>query len=150
MKKFSLVRVGVLSGIVVASLAASSVMYSRKVDAQLSVNDWRNKVHASLLAKTATAQSEFLIYMSQRADLSGANTLTTKESKGRFVYERLTAAAAASQPSVTRTLDQLHVEYRSFWVANVIWAKEIWPSFRQWPIFRKLHTWPQVQSVALI
>jgi serine protease AprX len=85
--------------------------------------DWRNKVNSALLSKAALGPTEFIVYMAQTADLSGASKLSTKEAKGRYVYTQLTTAAQASQPNVVRTLNQLHAEHKDFWVANVIWAK---------------------------
>ena len=84
---------------------------------------WRAKVDPSVLAAAANGQTEFLIYMSSVADLSAAKSLRTKAEKGKYVYEKLTATAEASQPAVRQTLDGLGAEYRSFWISNVIWAK---------------------------
>ena len=49
--------------------------------------------------------------------------MNTKEEKGDFVYQKLTAAAAASQPAVKQTLLSSGAEFRSFWITNAIWAK---------------------------
>jgi hypothetical protein len=85
--------------------------------------DWRSKVDSRVLSVLAVGQAEFLIYMRQQADLSGARALRTKEEKGRYVYERLTATAAATQPNVRRTLEQFGAQYQAFWVSNTISAK---------------------------
>ncbi len=84
---------------------------------------WQDKVDASVLSAVATGQTEFLIYMNSQADLSGADALATKEEKGQFVYERLTATAQATQPAVLYTLGQFGAQHQSFWVTNAIWAK---------------------------
>lgn len=85
---------------------------------------WEDKVEPSVLnAAATTGQAEFLIYMSSQADLSGAGALTTKEEKGQFVYDSLTATAQATQPAVLNTLESLGATYRGFWVSNAIWAK---------------------------
>ncbi|MBA3241632.1 MAG: S8 family serine peptidase, partial [Acidobacteria bacterium] len=86
-------------------------------------SDWQQKVDGRVLSALAAGQTEFLIYLKQRADLSGARDLATKEEKGRYVYERLTAAAQATQPNVLRKLAQLGARHQSFWVSNTIWAK---------------------------
>jgi subtilisin family serine protease len=85
--------------------------------------DWRGKVDPAVLSSAASGQTEFIISLTPAADLRGARLLTTKEGKGRYVFETLTAAAEATQPAVKQTLNQLGAEYRAFWIANVIWAK---------------------------
>ncbi|HEX7174221.1 MAG TPA: S8 family serine peptidase [Pyrinomonadaceae bacterium] len=85
--------------------------------------DWRSKVDSRVLSALAIAPTEFLIYMKQQADLGGSSSLKTKEEKGRYTYERLTATAQATQTNVKRTLDQLGVQYQAFWVSNTIAAK---------------------------
>jgi subtilisin family serine protease len=84
---------------------------------------WRDKVDARVLQAAALGQTEFLVYMAQRADLSGSRNLATKNEKGRYVYDQLNAAARASQPPVIDALKQTGAQYQAFWVANVIWVK---------------------------
>jgi hypothetical protein len=55
--------------------------------------DWQAKVDAGVLRNSALGRAEFLVYMSEKADLSGAVALATKEEKGGYVYDRLTATA---------------------------------------------------------
>ncbi|MEO8275157.1 MAG: S8 family serine peptidase [Thermoanaerobaculia bacterium] len=74
-------------------------------------------------APGSAGTSEFLIVMKEQADLSGAARLSTKAEKGRFVVERLRETAARSQSPVLATLAAAGVEHRSYWVANLIWAK---------------------------
>jgi serine protease AprX len=85
--------------------------------------DWRSKVDSRVLDALTLGQTEFLIYMKQQADLGGATFLKTKEEKGRYTYERLTATAQATQPNVKRTLGQFGAEYKAFWISNTIAAK---------------------------
>jgi serine protease AprX len=84
---------------------------------------WQNKVDPGVFARAAQGQTDFLVYMAQQADLSGASALSTKEEKGRYVYERLTTVAQATQPSVTQALRLLGAEHKTFWVTNAIWVK---------------------------
>lgn len=84
---------------------------------------WEDKVDLTVLNAASTGQAEFLIYMNSQADLSGAAALSTKEEKGQFVYQSLTATAQATQPAVQHTLDQFGAAYQTFWVTNAIWAK---------------------------
>ena len=84
---------------------------------------WDSKVDRSVLNAASTGQAEFLIYMNSQADLSGAYALKTKEEKGRYVYEQLTATAALTQSGVLQTLQNFGAAHQSFWVTNAIWAK---------------------------
>jgi len=84
---------------------------------------WQSKVDASVLSKASAGQTEFLIYMDNQADLSGADVLLSKEAKGEYVYRQLTEVAQATQPAVKQTLQTFGAEFRSFWVTNAIWAK---------------------------
>ena len=93
---------------------------------------WRDKVDPWVLA-TATSESsgkavadnetEFLLYLTEQADLSGAANFTTKAEKGQYVVEQLTAVAARSQPALLQELDKLGVAYQPFWIANMVWVQ---------------------------
>jgi serine protease AprX len=83
---------------------------------------WQDKVDASVLRDAQDGHAQFLVYLDQKADLSGASQLATKEEKGRHVYEQLTATAKATQPAVVATLEQNGADTRGFWVSNVIQA----------------------------
>ncbi len=86
--------------------------------------EWVAKVDPWVM-ETAVAQSqtEFLVYLTTQADLSRAEALKTKEAKGQYVYDRLTAVANQTQPTVIAQLDAVGVAYKSFWVANMIWVR---------------------------
>lgn len=88
-----------------------------------SAPDWRAKVDATILTAAAAGDTDFLIYMKEQADLSGAGALRTKNEKGQYVYERLTATAQATQANVKQTLSQLGAQYKTFWISNTISAK---------------------------
>jgi serine protease AprX len=85
--------------------------------------DWRQKVDASVLSNAEVGRIQFLVYLDQQADLSGVDTLTAKEAKGRYVYESLTAVARASQGGVVAALQQAGAAHRSFWISNAIVAE---------------------------
>ncbi len=95
---------------------------------------WRDKVdgwvletavpnpHASVYIKSYP-KTEFLVQLTEQADLSAAAILTTKEEKGRYVYEQLTAVANRTQPAVIVELERLGVAYKPFWISNMIWVE---------------------------
>jgi serine protease AprX len=129
MKSSKLRIVGLGFGLV-SILIATSITYPTSSIAGPTGNEitsgtqsWQNKVDASVLSKASTGKTQFLIYMENQADLSGAEGLTTKAEKGEYVFRQLTAAANATQPAVRQTLQSFATEFRSFWVTNAIWAK---------------------------
>ena len=97
-------------------------------------DNWRHKVDDWVL-ETAVPENrpfaqtnsypktEFLVQLHEQADLSGAALLTTKEAKGRFVYEQLTAVANRTQPAVIQELEALGVAFRPYWISNMIWVE---------------------------
>jgi subtilisin family serine protease len=84
--------------------------------------NWQDKVDPRLL-QGAPATNEFLVILSEQADLSGAAALKTKAAKGRYVFERLTEVAQRTQQPLLKTLQEKKLEYQPFWVANMIWVR---------------------------
>ena len=78
-----------------------------------------------LVLETASREgtAEFLVVLEAQADLTGAEALTTKEARGRYVFERLRQTAAATQSPVLAELEAQGAETRPFWIANMIWAR---------------------------
>jgi len=97
---------------------------------------WQSKVDAAVLKKAESALSvfepggareddrfEFLVFLSEQADLTPATSLGSKIEKGRFVFETLSETAERTQPPVISLLEEEGAEYRSFWAANMIWVR---------------------------
>ncbi|MEO5720029.1 MAG: S8 family serine peptidase [Chthoniobacterales bacterium] len=83
-----------------------------------------NKIAPWVLEKTADGgETEFLVALAEQADLRGAAALSTKEEKGRFVRDALWNKAQATQRPVLDWLQARKIEYRSYYIANVIWVK---------------------------
>ena len=99
---------------------AAPALPNKHASARASAVDWRGKVEPGVLAKAAVGPAEFMVYMAPQADLSEATTLATKDEKGRYVYQRLTSVAEATQAPVRSLLAQLGVPYKSFWISNAI------------------------------
>lgn len=83
---------------------------------------WQNRVDEWVLENAQAGKTEFLIFLSDQADLSRAASLPTKLEKSRYVFETLSALAATTQKPVLEKLQALGMEYRPYWVANMIWA----------------------------
>jgi subtilisin family serine protease len=71
---------------------------------------------------TAAGQTEFFVWMAEKADLSTANQLNRKVEKGQFVFEELRATAERSQRELRATLDAQGVRYRPFYISNKIFV----------------------------
>ncbi|MBI4261069.1 MAG: S8 family serine peptidase [Actinobacteria bacterium] len=86
----------------------------------LALDGWRSKVDPRVLAAAEAGPTEFFVYLKEKADVSAADALPTKEQKGRLVYDRLREVAASSQAPLLAQLELLGVEHRSFWIVNTI------------------------------
>ena len=102
-----------------AGCAASAAAASRE-DAGLAAPAWLAKIDPWVLATGAQGPTEFLVFLREQADLQGAERLITKEAKGRFVFDRLTAVAGRTQGPLLDLLSQRGIEHQAFWVANMI------------------------------
>jgi serine protease AprX len=84
----------------------------------------QDKIAPWVAEKTAGGQSaEFLVVLSQQADLSGARGLATKQAKGRFVRDALWNLAQSTQGPLLADLQARGVEYQAFYIVNAIWVK---------------------------
>ncbi len=68
----------------------------------------------------AYGQTDYFIWMVEKADLSPATQLPTKLAKGQFVFETLRATAERTQKDLRRFLDGQGVDYQPFYIANKI------------------------------
>lgn len=84
---------------------------------------WPEKVDPWVLETAAQGETEFLVFLAQQADLSGAERLPTKEMRGQYVYETLSQLARRTQAPLLRFLERRGVPHRSYWVANMIWVR---------------------------
>ena len=108
-----------LSRLLTFGLAAALIASS----APAAQERWDAKVDPWVLATAGTGPTEFLVYLAEQADVSGADALGTKEEKGRYVFERLTATAARTQGPLLSFLSGRGVAHRAYWIANMIWVK---------------------------
>ncbi len=82
------------------------------------------KIAPWVMAHTADgATAEFLVVMADQANLSRAEKLSTKLEKGRYVYETLYRTAQNTQASIVQWLRERGIEYRSYYIVNLIWVK---------------------------
>jgi serine protease AprX len=84
---------------------------------------WTDKVDPWVLNNASQGEIEFLVFLSSQADLSAADALPSKLEKGRYVYRTLSSFAKHTQVPLIAELDRLGVEYRPYWIANMIWVR---------------------------
>ena len=84
---------------------------------------WQAKVDDWVLTSAESGETEFLVYLTEQADLSGAEELKTKHEKGSYVFAELTKVAARTQKPLFADLSTMGVEHRSYWIANMIWVR---------------------------
>ncbi len=84
---------------------------------------WQDKVDPWVFDNGRAGDTEFLVVLTDQADLRAAEALPTKVEKGAFVYHALTAAAARSQGPVLEALAARGVEVQPFWIVNMIWVR---------------------------
>src|SRR6202171_1281418 len=83
-----------------------------------------NKIAPWVLQHTADGtQAEFLVVLTDQADLSGAEALTTKQEKGRYVRDALSNKAQTTQAPLLTWLRERNIEHRSYYIVNFIWVK---------------------------
>ena len=73
-----------------------------------------------MLETADTGKTEFLIVLSEQADLGEAAHLPKKSEKGKHVYAALTTSAERTQAPLIRELKRRGLEYRPFWIVNMI------------------------------
>ena len=101
----------------VAIIASSSFSAREKNPAIDKIAPW-------VLEKTANgAEAEFLVALTDQADLSGAAALAIKEEKGRFVRDALWKKAQETQGPLLSWLSERKIEHRSYYITNLIWVK---------------------------
>jgi subtilisin family serine protease len=99
----------------VAAIAISATTATATVD-------WQERVDAVVLDSAASGPTQFFVYLDERADLGGSDTLTAKSAKSRYVHDRLRSVAARSQAPVIAALEANGAQHRSFWITNAILA----------------------------
>jgi serine protease AprX len=67
-----------------------------------------------------TGSSEALIILGEQADLSGADQLSTKEERGRFVYSALREVAERTQAPLRQMLKDRGIPFTSYYSVNMI------------------------------
>jgi len=68
-------------------------------------------------------ETEFLVILTEQADLGAAANLPDREARLRYVYDALRETALRSQSPLRAELDGAGVDYHSFYIANLLMVK---------------------------
>jgi subtilisin family serine protease len=83
-----------------------------------------SKIAPWVLQHTADGkQAEFLVVLTDQADLSGAEALATKQEKGRYVHDELWNKSQTTQGPILQWLRERGLEHQSFYIVNAILVK---------------------------
>lgn len=122
--KYQLPRVAMLMFIGLTCLVLVAHLAADESATTQPTPKWPAKADASLSAATAGGvQAEFLVVLTDQADLSAAANVRHKTERGRYVYETMTAIAARSQAPLRAWLDARGANYRPYWIRNMIWVR---------------------------
>jgi subtilisin family serine protease/PKD repeat protein len=84
-----------------------------------------SKVESLVLTEiAANGKTDFFVWMKEKADLSPAYQLQSKEARGRFVFETLRATAERTQQDLRAYLDQQGARYEPFYIANKLLVRD--------------------------
>jgi subtilisin family serine protease len=114
-------RLFVTLAFVIALIGSTqSSAYRKPQDQQLA----SSKIAPWVMERTQNGQqAEFLVFMKERADLSGAQSLATKKEKGRFVHNALYEKAKQTQGQMLAWLKSQGIEHRSYYLVNCVWVR---------------------------
>jgi subtilisin family serine protease len=105
----------------------NTAAYSPRTDFRegaMQVTNSLDKVEGLVLEEIQVAGiTDFFVWMTEKADLSPANDLKTKQEKGQFVFDTLRSTAERTQRSLRAYLDQQGLDYEPFYIANKILVK---------------------------
>jgi len=108
-----------LSILFLAALAATIAPVGS--NAQASGISAREKIDPWVLERTAgDRQAEFIVVLTEQADLSPAALLTDKVAKARFVRDALYVKAQTSQAPLLASLRAQGAAYRPFYIVNAV------------------------------
>ena len=84
---------------------------------------WQHKVDLSLLTLDESETAEYLLILTEQGDISAAQQLSSREAKGQYVYNALTAVAQQTQAPLVAQIEEMGFPYRQYWIINMIWVK---------------------------
>jgi len=104
-----------LAGVLLLTLLSATRATSATQPANVAPQVWE--------ATARGGETEFLVVLAEQADLGAAPALPTREERLRYVYDALRETALRSQASLRAELDGAGVEYRPFYIVNLLVVK---------------------------
>ncbi len=106
-------------------VALCAIMTTRAVNSRRGQDQAAlSKIAPWVLDHTANGQTaEYLVVLADQADFSAAYSMSTKLEKGRYVRDVLWNKARSTQGPIIGLLNQRGVQYRSFYIVNMLWVK---------------------------
>ncbi|MFQ6101187.1 MAG: S8 family serine peptidase [Anaerolineae bacterium] len=115
MNRYRLLNAGLalgLTGALLLALLAVARATSAAQPAKIAPQVWAATVNGG--------QAEFLVILTEQANLSAAAALPTRQARLRYVYDTLRETALRSQNPLRTELDSTGVEYRPFYIVNML------------------------------
>src|SRR5712691_13338590 len=113
--------------IAAAAIAAMAAIASSRATSQgnsLEQTASATKIAPWVMEHTADGQeAEFLVVLTDQADLGGAAALATKNERGRYVYDALWNKSQTTQGPLLQWLSERGLEHQSFYIVNAILVK---------------------------
>jgi subtilisin family serine protease len=102
-------------------VVATTLLVSAAMPAATAPQAPSSKVSDAVLQDTLSgAEASFLVVLKSKADVSGAAVLSTKQEKGRFVFDTLRDHADRTQAPIKSLLERLGAPYRSHFLVNLL------------------------------
>jgi subtilisin family serine protease len=109
------------------------------------------KIAPWVIEHTANDQhTEFIVILTDQADLSGAAALTTKVEKGRYVYHTLRNKSQATQGPVLQWLRERGIEHHAFYIVNAVMVKgsrQVADALASRPDVARIEGNPQIKNI---
>ena len=85
--------------------------------------NWRDKVHPLVLEQVQDGPTEFILFLDDQARPTIATSALDKHERTRLVAEQLQSHAERTQATLIERLTRMGADYRSYWIANMIWVR---------------------------
>ncbi|VVC75503.1 Bacillopeptidase F [Aquicella siphonis] len=106
---------------ILLSLGIISVMGSQGIQAStLTLNPKIDKYVQKQLTSRQQVKNSVFVILTEQADLSAADSLASREEKGRYVYDTLRNKALATQGPLVDFLQSRKVSFRQYYIENMI------------------------------
>ena len=105
-----------------AAAVASGALLGFQAEPQASAAE--GKVSQQVMLDTANgAQTSFIVYLDEQADLTAASQIADEDARGWYVYDTLRQTAQETQAPVKAQLESEGISYKSYWAVNMIVAE---------------------------